>query len=63
MSQKLTAEECFAKAQAYEECADHLDLDWSENELELKAGDRLKVTLRIRCNKWRKLGRDRQITS
>lgn len=59
MNRKLTAEECFAKAEAYMSCADHLDLEWTEDPLERKAGELLQRTLRGREGHWRRIGRQR----
>ena len=59
MNRKLTAEECCAKAEAYEECAEHLAMDWTGDPMERRAGQQVEKTLRIRAEKWRKLGRKR----
>jgi hypothetical protein len=54
---KRTAEECFAKAEAYDECAGHLDQSWTDDPLERKAGEKLQTMLRARAEHWRKMGR------
>jgi len=59
MNRKLTAAECFAKAEVFEECAVHLELAWTDDPLERKAGDRFQSALRVRVERWRKLGRQR----
>jgi hypothetical protein len=59
MKRKLTAEECFARAEAYEECADHMALGWTDDPMEKQAGERVEVSLRIRVKKWRALGQQR----
>ena len=59
MNRKLTAEECFAKAEAYEECAEHLAMDWTDDSMERRAGQQVEKILRIRAKKWWKLGRKR----
>lgn len=59
MNRKLTAEECFARAEAYEECADHLALDWTNDPVERQAGERVEAALRILVKKWRALGQQR----
>lgn len=52
-----TADEYFAKAEAYDECAGHLDMSWTDDPLERTAGERLQKTLRARAAHWRKVGR------
>lgn len=59
MNRQLTAEECFAKAQAYEECAEHLGLEWTDDVLERNAGDAIARSLTKRAKHWRKIGQNR----
>lgn len=61
MKRKLTADECFARAEAFEECAEHLTMAWTDNPMERKAGEIVEKSLRIRVKKWRKLGRQRAV--
>ena len=60
MNRKLTSDECFAKAEAYEECAFHLGMEWTSDDLERKMGNKIAKTLHARANKWRKIGRKRR---
>lgn len=59
-STKRTAEECFATAEAYESCADHLELEWTDDPLERKAGEQLQGELRDRAEHWRQIGRQKR---
>lgn len=59
MNKKLKSEECFARAEAYEECAEHLTLAWTHDPVEREAGRMVEKALRIRVEKWRALGRKR----
>lgn len=61
MSKKLKPDECFARAEAYEECAEHLTMDWTDDPVEREAGRLVEKALRIRVEKWRALGRKRMI--
>jgi len=63
VNRKLTAKECFAKAEAYKSCADHLELEWTDDPLERKFGDVLQKTMRDRENYWRQLGRQRMTSN
>lgn len=56
---KRTADEYFAKAIAFEECAEHLGMAWADNEIELIEGDMLANTFREQAKHWRKLGQQR----
>ena len=60
MNRKRTADECFAKAEAYEECAEHLGMEWADSLLERDAGNELAKTLRNRAEHWRKIGQQRR---
>jgi hypothetical protein len=59
VKRKLTADECFARAEAYEECADHLALEWTADPVEKQAGEKVESALRIKVKKWRALGQQR----
>jgi hypothetical protein len=39
----MNAEQCRARAEAYESCAGHLELDWTDDPAERYQGDRLKL--------------------
>lgn len=49
---KLTREICEARAQALEECADHLDLEWTDDPVERQAGAWLGAKLRAEAERW-----------
>lgn len=59
MNRKLTPEECFAKAEAYQECADHIGMHWTDDPLEIKFGKQLELNFRKRYQKWHSIGRKR----
>ena len=61
MNRKRTAEECFAKAEAYLSCAGHMELNWTDDQLERKAGDQLQKTFYARVEHWRNLGKKRKL--
>ncbi len=53
MATKLTPTQLRARAMAYEEAADHLELEWTDDALEREEGDRLTRQLRAECAKFR----------
>lgn len=59
MNKPLTAEECFARAEVYEDCADNLTVMWTDDPVIVKAGRQVEATLRVRARKWRAKGRKR----
>jgi hypothetical protein len=59
VNKKLKSVECFARAEAYEECAEHLTLSWTDDPVEREAGEIVEKALRMRVEKWRALGRKR----
>ena len=63
MSRSYTPEECFAKAEAYQSCADHMELYWTDNPLERKAGELLSKALYARVEHWRNIGRMRNTSN
>jgi hypothetical protein len=50
---RLTRERLLARALAYEESADHLELEWTDDPLEREEGDRLALLLRSECERLR----------
>lgn len=50
---RLTQERLFARALAYEEAADHLELEWTDDPLERAEGKRLTLLLRAECERLR----------
>jgi hypothetical protein len=58
MAAKLTPAQLRARAVAYEEAADHLELNWTEDPLEREEGDRLTTCFRLNASgseQWRAL--------
>lgn len=53
----LTADKCFALAAAFESCADHLELNWTDDPLEREAGMLVMRSLYAQAAHWRKIGR------
>lgn len=49
----LTIATCHARALACEECANHLDLNWTEDSTEVLAGHWLAARMREEATRWR----------
>ena len=60
MSKKLTSHECFARAEAYNECADHLEMEWTDDPLEREEGVKLITAFMERAAYWRSEGQKRR---
>jgi hypothetical protein len=56
--EKLTANQCFARARAYEACADHLALSWTDDDLELIEWNKLESRFRQLAEEWRNNGNE-----
>lgn len=54
--QNETANDCFAMMEALSECADHLDLNWTDAARERSAGNRLALQLRQHATQCRVRG-------
>jgi hypothetical protein len=52
----LSPDQCYAKAEALRECAEHLHLDWTDDHLERCAGEKLSDSLMKRSKRWFLLG-------
>lgn len=52
-SNRLTRERLLARALAYEEAADHLELEWTDDPIEREEGARLALLLRAECERLR----------
>ena len=61
MTKKLTAAECQARANALEECAEHLGLGWTDDSMEREQGDVVSRKLRAECIKYRQLAFERDM--
>lgn len=57
MTDRLTGEQCLAKALVFEECADHLELHWTDDPLEYKMGIVFAKKLHKRAAHWKQLAR------
>ncbi len=55
----LTSEQCTARAEAFEECASHLEQDWTDNPVELEQGIILTKQLRDKADKYHTMAADR----
>lgn len=53
MSARLTVAQCEARAEAYREAADHLELNWTDDPLEYDEGARISRRLRSEETRWR----------
>lgn len=49
---KLTREVCEARAQALDECAEHLGLEWTDDPVERDAAIWLAAKLRAEADRW-----------
>lgn len=49
---KIIQEQALARAAAFESAAEHLLLDWTDDPLEVKEGERVSEWLMAQCNKW-----------
>jgi hypothetical protein len=54
----MTPEQCRARARAYEEGADHLELKWTDDKLEAAEGGRLAALWRRYAGQLRELAGD-----
>lgn len=50
---KLTTAQCTARAEALEECADHLELNWTDDPVEREQGKIVGDQLRAQAKNWR----------
>lgn len=50
---KLTIADMDARAEALEECADHLETHWTDDAKEREAGNWVATRLRIESSRWR----------
>ena len=55
MRSKLCAATLTARAEAYQEAAEHLELDWTSDPLEREQGKRLTSQCWAESQKWRRL--------
>lgn len=55
-NKKLTSEECFAKAAVYNEAANRLGSDWTDDPLQKEMGLKVRQTLLFRGQKWKRRG-------
>lgn len=60
MPKPLTPAQCRARAEALEECADHLLLTWTDDETEREQGDVIGRKLRAECEHFRTLAMRRE---
>ena len=56
---KLTAEECFAKAEVYDQCAEFLHSEWTDDETEWILGKKISDGFRKMSIKWTRKGHQR----
>lgn len=60
---KLTPERLRARANAYEEAAGHLELNWTDDPLEREEGDRLTRLLQAECRRLRAMANAREFNN
>ncbi|MBS3912745.1 MAG: hypothetical protein KGZ70_13140 [Hydrogenophaga sp.] len=60
MAKKLTPERLRARANAYEEAAEHLELEWTEEPNERSEGDALIRAFRAECQRLRAIALARE---
>lgn len=60
MPAKLTPERLRSRANAYEEAAGHLDLNWTDDTMEREEGDRLIRLLQAECRHLRAVANARE---
>lgn len=60
MPKALTPEQCRARANALEECAEHMGLAWTDDICEREQGDALSRRLRAECAHYRALALARE---
>lgn len=60
MSKKLTTQQCFARSEAYQECADHLEMEWTDDPIEREEGVKLIEAFCERAAYWRSEGQKRR---
>lgn len=53
MAKALTSEQLFARFQAFDEAADHLQLDWTDDPLEREQGKIVSQQIRLLADKAR----------
>lgn len=53
MTQRLTFERCTARAEALEECADHLEQNWTDDPIERQEGQHIERNLRATADWYR----------
>lgn len=56
----LTAEQCSARAKAYDEAADHLEAGWTHDTVEQKEGMIIARSMRDAADHWRKMANSRK---
>jgi len=61
MARKLTPAALRARANAYEEAAEHLELAWTDDPSEREEGDRLSRTFHAECARLRAIACAREI--
>jgi hypothetical protein len=59
MSRPLTPAICTARAQAYESCAEHLGLDWTDDPLERAESAYVEKHLRREIERWERAAQER----
>jgi hypothetical protein len=60
MGAKLKPEQLRSRANAYEEAAGHLELEWTTDPMEREEGDRLTRLLQAECSRYRALANARE---
>ena len=63
MAAKLTPTQLRARANAYEEAAEHLALAWTDDPVEREEGDRLTRLLQAECAKFRAIANAREFNN